>query len=1027
MNLNQNRDSVSLPGDLRRQFAILERRLLGVETIVALSAAGIGLLVSYLALFLSDRLWDSPVGMRMLVALAGAAAAVWAAVYWLKRWVFRRRDLRALAILVQARYRRLGDRLLGIVELAEEHQHTADFSPALYRAAVHQVAAEAADFDFARAVSPRLAQRLAAGLAALLALALVPAFIVPQAAGNALQRWALPWMPIERLTLVTIEGLPAQRIVPHGEAFDVSCLVRYRSRWRPASAVARFAQQPAIRARVRAGRLSVTIPGQAHSDVLRIRLGDAERRVVILPTHRPALKELIATIELPDYLRYQTITETIQGGSLTVLKGSRVSFQGKANRELATATLRMDAQNPQPLALDGESFSSSPANLDDVAHCTFDWLDRLGLTNGTPWRLAIRSATDATPEAALPDAPPDIAILETDVLEVNARAKDDFGVKDLGLRWEVLAPHNETNRPVPEVFQALTSSPNQKEFSRTFRFSPAVLRIPADSTVELRATATDFFPGRMPAQSPACRVHVLGSERHAEFIRQRLESLLVQLEEVTRLEEKLAEDTRALTGLSPERLDGQQTGQQLSELKDTQAQNAANLTELAEEGIRVLQAAMRNPRVPADTLREWSQNLETMQQLAQGQMREAAQSLQSAWEGAESRPRSLANALAKEEEATEALTQLQRKVSRNLDRLQALTLAQRLRKLGNSETAIGTRLRKIVPDTIGLLPRELPARFQRVNDDLEGDQEATQKDAQGLHSELSRFAERTQLENYARVSKEMGEAAVGQELERLRELIRENVSMEALRGLDDWARRFSNWANLLEPKPGPASPGAQAGGSQSDGAADLTPHLIALLRMREAEMNLREQTGLADLQSEMGPAYREITTALLAAQRQLRKDLGNVQEANPVPALNPPLEETATAMRQVESLLELPQTDKQTERAETKTIELLTDVINLINELAQQQAGRQNPESEDLAFLLRLMAQQTGLSSGMDASPTGGGSMAGGTTDRRPPPQTGDASSRASEARKVSRTGARGQTLPAEFREALESYFNEIE
>lgn len=1022
-----NHNAVSLPDGLRRQFAVLERRLWRIETVAAISGAATGLLASSLALFVTDRFWDSPVWCRVVISLAGAMAWLWAVAYWARHWLFKRRDLRALANLVQAKYCRLGDRLLGIVELTEERHHTADFSPALYRAAIHQVAREAVEFDFGKAVSSRLAKRLAWTMTGLLALAVLPAWLVPAAAWNAVQRWARPLARIERYTLVTLDGVPAERIVPHGESFVVSCAVRYRSFWRPAGAVARFARQPGIKARVQDGQMTLQVPGQVERGVLTLRLGDAQQRMVIHPTYRPSLKELAATMQLPDYLQQPEVIETIQSGSLTVLAGSRVAFRGKANRDLAAARLQVDAKGPEPLQLRGDAFSSSPVSLEDASHCTFDWQDRLGLTNGAPWRLAIQAAKDAAPVPDLPDCSPELAILETDVLEVNAVAKDDFGVKDLGLRWEVVAAGNETNRPAPQTFQTQASSPQQRTLEQTFRFSPAALRIPADSIVELRATATDFYPGRSPVESTVYRVHVLGGERHAEFIRQRLESLLIQLEEVTRLEEKVTEETRALTELAKEKLEAQQTGQQIGELKDTQAQNTANLAELAKEGTRTLQEAMRNPTIPPDTLREWSKNLQIMKQLAQQQMRQAAQSLQSAQQKTETRPQDLANALAKEEEVMQALERLQRKVNQNLDQLQALTLAQRLRKLGVSERDIVGQLRRIVPATVGLLPRDLPVQFQRVNDDLVGDQEGTRKESQTLQSELSRFAERTQLANYGQVSKVMAEARIGEELERLRDLIRDNVSLQAMRGLGEWSKHFSDWADILEPKQASAGAGGEGGASEGGKAADLTPHLIALLRLREGELNLREQTGLADLQSEMGETYRELAASLFAAQQQLREGLGQVQKANPVPALAPPLEETAESMRRVESLLKLPQTDKVTGQAETKTVELLTDVINLVNELAQRGGGAQNPEAEDLAFLMQLLAQQRGLSSGMNAGNQGGGNLAGGTTDRRPPPATGEATGKASDARKVSRAGARGQSLPSEFREALESYFNEIE
>ena len=108
-----------IPDELRQQFAVVLRRLWRVETTMAVCLAAAGLFGSYLVLFFSDCLWDSPGWLRLGLLSAGVGVAVASVVWWLSRWVFHKRDTRALAKLVQRRYRRLGDRLLGIVELAD--------------------------------------------------------------------------------------------------------------------------------------------------------------------------------------------------------------------------------------------------------------------------------------------------------------------------------------------------------------------------------------------------------------------------------------------------------------------------------------------------------------------------------------------------------------------------------------------------------------------------------------------------------------------------------------------------------------------------------------------------------------------------------------------------------------------------------------------------------------------------------------------------------------------------------------------
>lgn len=1021
---NEPENSVTLPEGLQRQFAELKRRLRRVETLTAAALAGSGLALSFLAQWVSDRFWDTPVGLRLTCTLTGVAALLGAGLWWCQRWIFRPRDTRALARLVQQKHRRLGDRLLGIVELTEERHHLPDFSPALYRAAIHQVATEAQDCDFAAAVNPRAAKRCLGACAGLLALGLLPAMLVPAATANAFARWIAPTAKIERYTLVRLEGLPAQKVVAHGEPFTVECAVRYRSFWRPSRAVAWVGRQPKLEGAVVTDSVVLRVPAQMEAGTLRLRVGDAVASMAVQPTHRPALKELAARVELPAYLQHPPQEEQIQNGSLAVLEGSRVAFHGRANRPLTEARLQLAGQAPLPLRVEETDFLSDGLALGDVPYVGFTWQDHLGLESGGPWRLAIQSRKDAPPVPELPDQAREVAILETEVVQIKVAAKDDFGVRELALEWDLAADWKATNQIVKQEFTGRARSPQEKRLEKSFRFSPAVLRIPADSLVELRATATDFFPGRPASESPVYRVWVLGHERHAEMIRQRLESLLVQLEEISRLEEKIADRTRDVQALSDSKLAADEVTKQLGELKEAQTQNAINLEELSKHGMKLLREAMRNPSIPEETVREWSKNLNAMQEVAQGPMKQASQSLSAAQQNPQARAQHVGSALEQEESALAALEQLQKQVNQNLDQLQALTLAQRLRKLGGQEKDIEARLQRIVPETIGLLPRELPSRLQRVNDGLAGDQSAAQAESQVLQGEISRFFERTQQDQYGEVSRQMTEARTPEELERLRDLIRDNIAMQAMQGLAAWSKRFEDWANLLEPRRE-----AGSGGGSGEGAGqDLTKQLIALLRLRDQEINLREQTRLVEQRKDDPAVYRGLATFLAVNQERLREGLEAVRNEMPIAILEPPLRETDEAMAAAVAVLRRPQTDAAAEQAETKVIELLSDVINLIVEQAQPGSGGQSEgQQEEMAFLLQMMSQEPGIQPGLTAGQRGGGSLAGGSTDRRAPPQEGDARGKGAEARQVSRAGGRPVNLPSEFREALENYFNAVE
>ena len=1025
----ENQKQVALPERLRGQFAALEQRLWRTETLTA-SAAGLGsLLLSYALLFLSDRLWNSPVWFRTLVAALGWAGVVGALVWWSRRWWFQRRGQRALAVLVQQKYRRLGDRLLGIVELADEEKRPSSFSPALYRAAIEQVATEAEAYDFTVAADRRPERRLGWIVLACALSAALPWLVAPGAAGNALHRWAAPFAAVDWFTLVALEGLPRERVVAHGEPFELEWQVHYRSIWRPGQAVCRIQSQPRIVARRQGGTFRVRVPGQVQGGVLRVRLGDAWTDVAIKPMHRPSLKALQANLQLPSYLQYPAEKEGVESGLVNVLEGSQVAFVGEASRPLSRAELQLAEGPSNPLTVSGEKFSSAPVELDNVTQVSFRWSDQNGLEGAAPWRLQVHAQKDSPPTPELVGVQKDTAILETEVLDVKAAATDDYGVRELGFSWELLG-ETTTNLPTVREFKVETTTPREKKREETFHFSPGLAMIPADSVIELRGFATDYFPGRVRSETPVYRLHVLGLERHAELVRQNLESLLSHLEDVTRLEEKVAASTRELQGTPKDKLKDNDVAEPISAAKEDQKQNAQNLEQLADEGKKTLREAFRNPTFTEQTLRDWMKNLQGMQQLADQKMQQAAKALEKAQHDPEARAENLSQAQEKEQEILQELEEMQRRVNKGLDQLQALTLAQRLRKISSDEKEIAGRLQKIVPDNIGLLPNELPNWAQNAEKSLSRDQEGEQKETQVLHDEIGRFFERTQKENYGEVHKAMADAHVVDELDRLRAMIQENVAMSAIQNLGDWSDRLNAWAAILEPKSDKSDSGNGGQSNQGDEAA--LKELMALLRVRDREVGLRHRTGLLDKEKANPEVFGKGVKVLAADQEKVRGDVTKIQSENPIPALEFPLQDIIDTMAKAEGLLNERDTGRETDLVQTRAIEQVSDLINLINE--QQQRGNNNRSSQsaseaaaEMNFLMQMMAAQAKPAFGAALNPLGGGNRAGGTTDRASDATLGGANGQAGEARRVSRASGNAANLPTEFRDALENYFKAME
>lgn len=1023
----ESKTSVTLPEELRRQFVAVSERLWRVETTVAVSGALGALGASALVVFVSDRLWDTPGWVRTLLLGAGLGGAAAAGALWAGRWVWRRRDARALARLVQKKHRRLGDRLLGIVELANEQRHDANFSPALYQAAIRQVAEEASQYDFKASVSPAPARRAGAAAGAVALILAGAVVLLPAALGNAMARWAAPWAPIPRYTLVKLEGFPPELIVPHGEPFVMTGRVQYRSFWHPRGVVGWLAGQPQLAGKVNGEEVRLAVTGQVEKGRLRVRVGDSEADVLLDPVHRPALQNLEAEVQYPAYLQRSNDVESIQDGALSTVEGSKVSFHGSVTRDLASATMALEgATNSLPVS--GTNFSAPATEPAGMAQFTFNWEDKLGLSNAAPLEIADMVEKDAPPSVTLPDMPGDVAMLASDALRIEVAANDDYGVRDLGLTWDVESATPLGGTETTEV-KTMAAQPDEKKITHAFRWSPAMLRLPAGSVVTLQGFARDYYPQRARSRTAAHRIRVLSPEEHAELVRQQLEAAMAQLEDVTRLQEKItvnAEDTQAATNMPA----GQKSSR-MGEAKDDQLQNAAQLQQLSQQGEQAVEEAMKNPIFKESTIQQWNAAMQQWQKLAQQQMQDAAKSMGAAQQSSKEQAQQIAEAAKKSEDILQKLEEMQAKANQHMDDLQALTLAERLRKVGSQEKDIGGQLLGTASDTIGLPPEDLPAKYKRLDGDLTKDQGQSLDETAKLENEIGRFFERTRKPNYGDVNREMKETHVTDELDHLSTLIQNNIAMDASASLSQWSDRFAKWGDALEPKENSSSGQGSSSNSQQQNKNDLTKQLIALLRLREQQLNLRDDAQTLEQNKGDAKAYKEQAGQLSARQKKIGAGLEQVHKDTDVPQLDSAFADAGQAAQQARGFLDKPETDKPSDDAQALTINAMTDLINLINEQAQrpkpsQSQAQSQSEAEQMQFLLQAM-KKSSQSQPMALKPATGLNHNGGTTDRAGNPLAGSAGGKSGPTRSVQKASGVAPNAPAEFREALDNYYHGME
>ena len=1003
-----------LPENLRLKFQALERRLWCVDTTIAVCGALSGLITSYALIFISDRFWDTPPVLRAVCTLAGLGVSAWFAWGWLQHWVWQRRDSRALANVVQRKHRRLGDRLLGIVELADEGKRPANVSAELCRAAIDQVSTEAVSFDFGAAVATRKPKMYFLVAMLLLALLLAPWCFVPGASWNAFARWAWPGKSVERYTFVSLEQLPSSLVVPHGEPFEILCRVRLHPFWKSPRATGQYDRQTAVAAPIVGGQALFKIPAQTKAGLLTVKIGDVTKRIGVEPTFRPALKQLAARIHFPEYLQHPDADEPVRNGAFSFLEGSQVIFKGQASRALATATVgltRLEAgpAKPDELTVRGAEFQTRQLPLDGLTRATFDWRDQLGLAAPAAWALGLLSKKDGSPEPNCPDQAASVAMLAEEVLEIKTAAEDDYGLRELGVTWECVR-RQETNLVARADTVLKPGAPQSRSLASGFRFSPTLLHLPEDTVVTLRAYATDYLPGRRRAESALHRIYILSREEHARLVQQQFEKIAAELEEVTRREESLAEAGRETKNLPAEKLAAEAAAKKLGDQAAEQSAIARKTEALAQKAAETMREAMRNKSIPNSMIQQWARHLEVMQSLAGEQMPPAAQSLSSAQQNPGQRSEEVAKAVEQENKIVAALQELQKKIGSTLDRMQASTLAARLRKVAGFEKEIGETLRKMLPETIGLAADQLPAPHKATASRLVSGQEKSGQESQSLQDEISRFFDRTSITNYGHVVLQMKETKVIEEIGKNIDLLRRYVAVRASAQADGFSKKFNEWAAVIEDaqKDDPETSDSQGESGQMSEAA--LRRLLALLRLRQAEENVRENTTALEELKEGRFSYREDSKLLSVFQSFVADDLQRLVDTGPSEFL-PKAHE---AMTEADKLLSKPRTDKPTYDAET-------DAINLID--AEIKAMMKSGKGKGSA-MMGMLSQMMGMGAG--SSP--GQSMMGGTTDKRNTPITGATRGAGDEARTTSKTAGRAtRVVPAEFRDALQNYYKAVD
>jgi hypothetical protein len=311
----------------------------------------------------------------------------------------------------------------------------------------------------------------------------------------------------------------------------------------------------------------------------------------------------------------------------------------------------------------------------------------------------------------------------------------------------------------------------------------------------------------------------------------------------------------------------------------------------------------------------------------------------------------------------------------------------------------------MLPDTIGMTPDQMPDAPRQALDSMGRQNADVTREANRLQEEISRLFDRTALNRYGDVAHDMDAQKTGQALTALGGLVGRNIGVQTIDNARYWGDQFDRWAGKLGAKDNSkAAPGAPGG--QPD-AAQMQA-LLQLMRLRQQQDQLREQTSVVDEQKQTSQDYPSQARDAAQQQSALSAQVRALQQDPSFPVPPAQLKPVGKSMDDAAGLLGKPETGKPTYSAQT-------DALNLLDEAISQQARKTGRSASALMAMMGMGGK-------------GQGSTAGGAADKPNVPIPGSREGQPPDQRTVSQAnGLDNSQLPGEFRDAIESYHRAIE
>ncbi len=848
-----------MPDALKQQLQSFRRALWRRKMIESVAAGLIGLVLSFLLVYLLDRVGQTAGWLRFAILVAGISVFGGFVPYWLHRWIWRQRSEAQLARLIAKRYPGLGDRLLGVIELQEQKASEDTLSPRLRQAAMESVANEVARRPLLDALPFSYHRRWVTIALVLMVLAILAVAIAPRAGMNAMLRWIFPFSDTQRYTFTRLLDMPVRMVVPVGEAFDVNLVLLAESEKRPATATARNGLQKTITSALRGDGYQFSFPGQQDPSIVRFSVGDLRHELQIEPMVRPGIAALNARVTLPAYLGNVEKLLDLSDGMFPVVEGSRISIELEATRELKSATFGeasffIDGEKKPEAAVEGvaQSLITTGPHAKSkemiVGQEPFEipvsWQDTHGLSDSGGFRLRVEARTDAAPMSYLLGVDRQKVILPEETIDFEVLSEDDFGIKEAGIDWQGQQTRPSAESAAAGSVKLLDGKTDLLRNLQAASFSPAAFGI-APQKIMLRGYVEDAFPERGRVYSEPIVIYVLTRDEHAQLLKTRYDQAIAALEDIARRELNLLDENQRLEKMDDQALQDANGKERLENQRREEAESTRRMDEVRKDLEQLMKDAVRNGEIDPKTMQKMAQALKPVQELSQDDLPTVEQSLNEAQDPSktpESAKKDLNEAVERQQKAVAKMQEAIEQANAAKRDFEAGTFINRLKKAASEQDGIAASMISAFEQLLGTSLEQVDPKDRRRLEDAAKQQINTAADVRWLQEDLRHYIGRVTHEKLAKVQGEMQQSQIELELEKVRSFLTENHTYQAVENSKRWAEQLTKWADFLSGADENAAGAGGGGGGAPNAEDDDFEFMLRVMKLVQAEQDIRGQT-----------------------------------------------------------------------------------------------------------------------------------------------------------------------------------------